>query len=61
MAYMRKTQDEFDIEQFCNGSWEVVNTEETWQGAKRSRAEYRENQPEYPVRIVKRRVKLEAK
>ena len=57
--YTRKTRDEFDIEQFVCGSWEVVNTEETWQDAKRSRAEYRENQP-YPVRIVKYRVKLEA-
>lgn len=58
--YKRKTQDEFDIEQFCNGSWEVVNTESTREDARRSRREYRENQPEYPARIIKHRVKLAA-
>jgi hypothetical protein len=57
MAYIRKTHEEYDIEQFCYGSWEVVNTELTWQDAKRSRAECRENQPEYPVRIRMHRVK----
>lgn len=56
MAYIRKTHDEFDIEQFVCGSWEIVNTELTRQDAKRSRQEYRDNQP-YTVRIVKHRVK----
>lgn len=59
MAYIRKTHDEYDIEQFWYGSWEVVNTELTWRDAKRSRQEYRENQPEAPVRIRMHRVKNE--
>ena len=58
MPYKRKTEDEFDIEQFCYGSWEVVNTETTREDARRSLREYRENQPEYPARIRKHRVKV---
>lgn len=59
MAYTRKTHNEYDILQFCYGSWEVVNTELTWRDAVQSRKEYRENQPEYPVKIKMHRVKNE--
>jgi hypothetical protein len=58
----RKTRDEYNIEQFYGrgtGGWEVVCCEESFTEAKQRRKEYRENMPEYPVRIIKRRVKIE--
>ena len=60
MAYQRKTRDLFDILQWTGREygWEVVNTEETREDAKRSRREYRENQPEYPVKMAKRRERI---
>jgi hypothetical protein len=60
MTYQRKTRDYWEIEQSVCGSWEPVNAEETWREAKRSLREYRENQPEYPVRARKRRERVEA-
>lgn len=59
MAYQRTTVDEFDIEQYIGQGWEVVNCETTRKMARTSVKEYRANQPEYPVRIVKRRVKIQ--
>lgn len=56
--YKRKTHDEYDIEQFVCGSWEVVNTETSREDARRSLREYRDNQPEYPARIRKHQVKV---
>lgn len=60
MAYKRKTADEYAIEQYTGPQykWEEVTVEETSAAARQTRKEYRENQPEYPVRIRKRRVKL---
>jgi len=59
MTYQRKTHDEWDIQQCFDGQWETVNTELTWEDKRRSVREYRDNQPEYPVRSVKRRVRNE--
>lgn len=59
MPYVRKTRDEFDIEQKTCQGWEVVYSENTAREARERRKEYRENQPEYPVRIKKRRVRLQ--
>ena len=61
MTYIRKTRDVWDIEQnFGYGyGWEVVTSEETRKDAQRARQEYRDNQPEYPVRIIKRRERIE--
>lgn len=60
MTYKRKTRDLFDILQYTGPAygWEVVNTEETREDGRRSRREYRENQPEYPVKMVKRRERI---
>lgn len=35
--------------------WEDVNTEENWKEARRSIREYRENEPQYPHRVIRRR------
>jgi len=60
-SYVRKTRDVWDIEQnFGYGDgWEVVTTETSFREARDRRREYRENQPEYPVRIRKRRERIE--
>lgn len=60
MTYSRKTRDEYDIEQRTTEGWEIVNSEATRRDAQRSAREYRENQPEFAVRIVKRRVRVQA-
>jgi hypothetical protein len=59
MAYVRKTRDEWDIEQKTCQGWEVVCSEDSPSAALARRTEYRENQPEYPVRVKKRRVRIE--
>ena len=57
---VRVTRDEWHIEQHTGRpyGWEVVSSEETAHDARRAVREYRENQPEYPVRSVKRRVRI---
>ena len=59
MTYQRKTVDEYDIEQDAGGGWEVVSSEANRKEANRAIREYRENQPEYPVRVHKHRVPLQ--
>lgn len=56
----RKTRDIWVVQQYTSQGWEDVNAEETRQDGKRSVKEYRDNQPEYPARLVKRREKIEA-
>lgn len=60
MAYVRKTKDEYVLQ--CNygygDGWEDVFTEETMKEAKKQKKVYEENMPQYPYKIVKRRVKL---
>jgi len=57
--YQRKTRDEFVIEQFTAWGWELATTETSWRDARRCVREYRANQPEYPVRWRKVRVRIE--
>lgn len=60
MTYQRKTKDEWRL--LCNygygDGWEEVVTEETYAEIKLRKREYEENMPQYPYKIVKRRVKL---
>lgn len=58
MAYVRKTTDEWEIQGFYCGSWEMVTTEETRQGAKQRLKEYRENEPKTQFRSKHKRVKI---
>jgi hypothetical protein len=55
--YVRKTVDEFDLEQQTSEGWEVVCCEPTRKEAQARKKEYQENQPGYNYRIVKHRVK----
>lgn len=58
--YIRKTKDEYELQ--CNygygDGWEVVVTEETLKEVRERKKEYVENMPQYPYKIVKKRVKL---
>jgi hypothetical protein len=61
MTYQRKTRDYWSIQQYTGAEykWEEVNAEDTWKDAKRSLREYRENQPEYPVRARRKRERIQ--
>ena len=58
MAYTRKTRDEYQIHQYTGCDWEEVCAADTWREAREHLKEYRENQPEYPVKAIKRRITL---
>lgn len=62
MPYERKTRDVYAIEQYTGPlyGWEEVCCEETYRDARKTKAEYRDNQPEYPVRIRKYRERITA-
>lgn len=62
MPYIRKTQDEFEIQGYYSPQYgfEMVTAEDNWKDAKATRKEYRENEPGVSFRIVKKRVRLEA-
>ena len=53
--YIRKTRDEYEIQGYYSGSWEVVTTEETRKEAKIMLKCYDENEMETPHRIVKKK------
>lgn len=55
----RKTRDEWTVQGNYGQGWEDECAEDSWAEAKARLREYRENSP-YPVRCVKRRVRIEA-
>jgi hypothetical protein len=61
MAYVRKTRDYWSIQQYTGPEygWEEVCAGDTWKEARQTLKEYRENQPEYPVRARRKRERLE--
>jgi len=60
MAYTRKTYDEYQLHVKYPGpqGWEHELTESTYTDIKARRQEYRDNCPEYPVKIVIKRCPL---
>ena len=54
MAYIRKTQDIYEIQGDCGYGWDCECTEETMKEAKAQARCYREN-VNYPIRIEKKR------
>lgn len=60
MAYIRKTADEYEAQQYTGQQygWEVVCVKDARPEARQLVSEYRANQPEYPVRYVKKRIPL---
>jgi hypothetical protein len=61
MAYKRKTRDVWNVQQYTGSQygWETVSAGETFRDAREDAKAYRENQPEYPVRIRLGREPLE--
>lgn len=61
MAYKRKTYDEYQIQGYYGSTygWEEVCAEETWNDAKQTLREYRENERGVNFRIIKKCIKIE--
>jgi len=59
MAYKRKTKDYWDLEGNYGQGWEVLTAADTFKEIRQYRKEYRENEPGTPLRIKKRREKIE--
>lgn len=57
-TYKRITTDEYRILQHTPAGWEVVCVETTNREARQRLLEYILNQPQYPLRCIKRRVKI---
>lgn len=57
--YVRKTVDVWELQLDYGFGWEKTLTEYTRKEARERLKEYRENQPQYPARIVKKRVRKE--
>ena len=54
MAYERKTIDTWELQLNYGYGWEYTLTEFTREEARARLKEYRENQPQYPARLVRR-------
>lgn len=59
MTYQRKTRDVWRFYLNYGQGWEHEITELTREGMKENRQAYRENCPQYPLRIVKGRERIE--
>lgn len=58
MAYKRKTADEYQLHVNYGYGWEHELSEYTLEEARQRRKEYAENCPQYPTRIVKKRIPI---
>ena len=56
--YIRKTKDDYEVQGYYSQDWEAVCSEDTRKEARMRLKEYTENEPQYPHRIVKKRVRL---
>lgn len=57
--HKRKTRDEYQIHQCTAQGWEEICSYDTRKEAKADLKAYRENQPEYPAKCIKRRIKID--
>jgi hypothetical protein len=55
--YQRKTKDEYQMFVNYGYGWEHELSEETVEEINQRKREYRENCPQYPVKVVKKRIK----
>lgn len=58
MSRQRTTRDEWTLRINYGQGWEDETTEDSYREIRARAKEYRENCPQYPTRIVCRRVKL---
>lgn len=56
--YKRKTRDEYQIHGDYGQGFEEVCAEDTYKAARAQLKCYRENEPQYRHRIIKRRVRI---
>ena len=59
MAYKRVTRDEYEVQGWYADCWECLCTEDTLKEARERLREYNLNEPKYPHRIKKKRVKID--
>jgi hypothetical protein len=59
MAYVRKTVDEWHTQGNYGCGWETVTIDDNKKDAMQMLRDYRENEPEYPHRLIKKRVRKE--
>jgi hypothetical protein len=57
--YVRKTVDEWHTQGNYGCGWETVTIDDNYADAKQMLRDYRENEPEYPHRLIKKRVRKE--
>lgn len=57
--YIRKTKDEWELQGDYGYGWEYLSSYDDHQEARTDLRAYRENEPDYLHRIMKRRVKLQ--
>ena len=62
MAYVRKTRDvwELHVDDCCGYGYEYELCEYSYSEAKQRLREYRENCPQYPAKLVKKRERINA-
>jgi hypothetical protein len=58
-SYVRKTSDEWQLHVNYGGGWEHEISEATYKAAKEQKKTYSENCPQYPTKIVLKRVKID--
>lgn len=60
-TYVRKTEDEWQLHQYTGRQygWEEVTAATSRKEIKELQKNYRENQPQYPTKIVCKRVKIQ--
>ena len=58
MSYKRKTMDVWEIHGDMGQGWEILTAEVTYKMFKENWKAYRENQPEIPLKKVKKRERL---
>jgi hypothetical protein len=58
-TYIRKTEDEYEIQQYTPYGWELATTETNRKDAREQLRCYRENDPSGSYRIIKKRVPIE--
>ena len=59
MAYQRKTRDEYQIHSDYGYGFEETTAHDSYSSARAELKLYRENQPEFAHKIVKRRIRIE--
>lgn len=60
MAYTRKTRDTFELHVNYGQGWEYEIEEDTLRAARQQQRDYRDNCPQYPTKVVRRRERIEA-